>query len=447
MKVRVCPKCNGHNSETTRKCARCGTRLPIYTLAEIENAQILEEEQSLPQKSTQIEEMVSPPATSVTTHTKVRVCPKCNKHNAENAWNCVDCGATLPITSLVDLDSEQTNGGSIINKPPEIHSLVSRSSQSDGGGMKYIEQTSSQIIFCSNCGEKLSNDANFCWKCGKEVKQAIEPRQVTSTPLQQINRKPVGEVQSSNEPKAIYKRVLYRWKKQGLLELIPQQKVGELRVYDNWMEFRNWNTSLQFFPIRMVSFDQPMSFPQSLILKAMRVDYGNMSQPAYFMDFRFPGGLASGLFGGNNRMIVQTAKILQDGGSQAEIDFTPSENETWKRVAIAIGCIVTALIGLSMFRSGDGAGFGLFLIISAIAGTAISKFWQEVDNLSGLSKFFVASFCFLGMMFGIVIVAFIIGVGGAIASDMDNAKRAEKEARIRQNVEKAVDDELRRHGL
>lgn len=35
----------------------------------------------------------------------VRVCPKCGKHNLENAWHCTDCGETLSLKTLTDTDS------------------------------------------------------------------------------------------------------------------------------------------------------------------------------------------------------------------------------------------------------------------------------------------------------------------------------------------------------
>jgi len=38
---------------------------------------------------------------------KVRVCPQCGKNNLENAFSCVECGTTLSIKSLLDLESDQ----------------------------------------------------------------------------------------------------------------------------------------------------------------------------------------------------------------------------------------------------------------------------------------------------------------------------------------------------
>jgi ribosomal protein S27AE len=39
--------------------------------------------------------------------TKVRVCPKCGKHNLENAWHCIDCGTTLSVKTLMDVEDGQ----------------------------------------------------------------------------------------------------------------------------------------------------------------------------------------------------------------------------------------------------------------------------------------------------------------------------------------------------
>ena len=37
---------------------------------------------------------------------KVRVCPQCGKHNSENTFNCIHCGETLSVNTLVDEQSE-----------------------------------------------------------------------------------------------------------------------------------------------------------------------------------------------------------------------------------------------------------------------------------------------------------------------------------------------------
>ena len=36
---------------------------------------------------------------------KVRVCPDCGTHNPENAWSCADCGTTLSVDALIDIES------------------------------------------------------------------------------------------------------------------------------------------------------------------------------------------------------------------------------------------------------------------------------------------------------------------------------------------------------
>lgn len=36
---------------------------------------------------------------------KARICLECDHQNKENAWNCENCGATLSIEAIVDLDA------------------------------------------------------------------------------------------------------------------------------------------------------------------------------------------------------------------------------------------------------------------------------------------------------------------------------------------------------
>lgn len=37
----------------------------------------------------------------------VRVCPKCGKHNLQDAWSCVDCNETLSIKTVMDTETGQ----------------------------------------------------------------------------------------------------------------------------------------------------------------------------------------------------------------------------------------------------------------------------------------------------------------------------------------------------
>lgn len=48
---------------------------------------------------------------------KVRVCPECGKHNSENAWHCLDCGTTLSMKTLVDVEDGQPSVVSIAGQP------------------------------------------------------------------------------------------------------------------------------------------------------------------------------------------------------------------------------------------------------------------------------------------------------------------------------------------
>ncbi len=36
---------------------------------------------------------------------KAKVCPKCGKQNSADVWNCIDCGETLSINTIVEVDS------------------------------------------------------------------------------------------------------------------------------------------------------------------------------------------------------------------------------------------------------------------------------------------------------------------------------------------------------
>jgi len=56
---------------------------------------------------------------------KVRVCPKCGKHNSENAWSCLNCGETLSTKTLMDTDSSQ------LPLPDQIEGATFEVSQQD----------------------------------------------------------------------------------------------------------------------------------------------------------------------------------------------------------------------------------------------------------------------------------------------------------------------------
>lgn len=69
---------------------------------------------------------------------QIRLCPKCGKQNGGNAWNCVDCGATLSMNTLVELENTRTSTGKIKICP------------------KCGKQNDMNIWNCADCGATLS---------------------------------------------------------------------------------------------------------------------------------------------------------------------------------------------------------------------------------------------------------------------------------------------------
>jgi hypothetical protein len=60
----------------------------------------------------------------------VRVCPACGYHNAADAFNCVTCGATLSIKTLIDTDTQKPPPESIERPPSDrleelLHDMLS----------------------------------------------------------------------------------------------------------------------------------------------------------------------------------------------------------------------------------------------------------------------------------------------------------------------------------
>lgn len=79
---------------------------------------------------------------------KVRVCPNCGKSNLENVYNCVDCGATLSVNTLMDTESEQFLNLKPITSHAESNE-ISNNQTSQGN------EESKIIITCEKCGQKL----------------------------------------------------------------------------------------------------------------------------------------------------------------------------------------------------------------------------------------------------------------------------------------------------
>ena len=103
-------------------------------------------------------------------------CPNCGRRNTNEARNCDNCGTALK--------EEQTERTELQISSVELP--ASQSIQSDNATNQSIEQSPSQQIYCSNCGEKLSADANFCWKCGKEVRETLSKRDMLQYHISQI---------------------------------------------------------------------------------------------------------------------------------------------------------------------------------------------------------------------------------------------------------------------
>jgi hypothetical protein len=52
---------------------------------------------------------------------KIKICPKCGKQNDEDAWNCVDCGTTLSMKTLVEVDKTNLSSSTYKSKPASIN--------------------------------------------------------------------------------------------------------------------------------------------------------------------------------------------------------------------------------------------------------------------------------------------------------------------------------------
>jgi hypothetical protein len=52
---------------------------------------------------------------------KVRICPNCGKHNPEDTWNCANCGETLSMNTLADVEHlpEPSSAGTPRKDPSE----------------------------------------------------------------------------------------------------------------------------------------------------------------------------------------------------------------------------------------------------------------------------------------------------------------------------------------
>jgi hypothetical protein len=149
-------------------------------------------------------------------------CPNCGRRNTNEARNCDNCGTTLK--------EEQTKRGESQTSSVEI--AASHSIQSDDGSMEHIEQSTSQLIYCSNCGEKLSGDVNFCWKCGEKVATDIGKMQLAS--VSGITKSP-----NTNAPiQWHYKDFVYTWSHKETWYRSSNYNDTQVRV-DVWMNYQS----------------------------------------------------------------------------------------------------------------------------------------------------------------------------------------------------------------
>ena len=156
-------------------------------------------------------------------------CPNCGRRNTNEARNCDNCGTALKEEQTERTDSQTSNVELAANRSsaPASHSI-----QSDDATNHSIEQSPSQPIYCSSCGEKLSGDANFCWKCGKEVKKDIEKTQLASVP--QITKSPNASASIRWE----HKDFVYTWSHKQTWYRSSQYSDTQVRV-DVWMNYQS----------------------------------------------------------------------------------------------------------------------------------------------------------------------------------------------------------------
>lgn len=96
---------------------------------------------------------------------KVRICPNCNKQNLENAFNCANCGTTLSVSTLVEVEFSQTEEtpSSDNAKSATTHPHREQETRNISSSVKVGN------FFCINCGVELPGESKFCWKCGAQV--------------------------------------------------------------------------------------------------------------------------------------------------------------------------------------------------------------------------------------------------------------------------------------
>ncbi len=114
---------------------------------------------------------------------KVRVCPNCRKHNEEKAWSCTNCGETLSVNTLIDVEFQLTDANNTIQDSSHI----------------VTKSISEEIDWkCKYCGWVNSGKAT-CAKCGKSRDAFDSPRQNTEIPNAPIYNELTSNLQRGND--------------------------------------------------------------------------------------------------------------------------------------------------------------------------------------------------------------------------------------------------------
>lgn len=88
---------------------------------------------------------------------KVRICKRCGKQNEFNSVNCVDCGATLSVETIREIDDMNSTQEKLNEIPSKTNEFP-------------------KTITCPSCGNVNSYSSNECIKCSLDlnlIKEAL----------------------------------------------------------------------------------------------------------------------------------------------------------------------------------------------------------------------------------------------------------------------------------
>ncbi len=110
---------------------------------------------------------------------KIRICSKCGKHNSVQDWQCVECGQTLSMDTLVESDARAPDRGDS-EQEPSISSTTSgvepstRSISQPKDTRRYTETKAT--IICPQCG-KANEGGAVCRYCHHVLSKKIASRE------------------------------------------------------------------------------------------------------------------------------------------------------------------------------------------------------------------------------------------------------------------------------